>query len=234
MIKDAQLVLLRHGVASDKAEHRTPAEDFARSLSKKGVRQSVNAGRLLRRVGPRFDACYCSPAVRCVQTAVLACQELKGVKPKPKRELLSMSNRDGVGLVQDGGAVLLVLHGPDLDSLVDYLTRRTVDTSRGTIAAVKITNGQGELTQLLTPKQIASMVRPSRAGGRRADRSAALSLTLAREERLPSLRRVQNERRASGRPARIGQVGIAGAAHLSEAPQACELVSRYWPGLSCP
>jgi phosphohistidine phosphatase SixA len=91
MIKDAQLVLLRHGTAADKAENRTPQEDFVRPLTKKGVRQSVNAGRLLRRIGPKLDACYCSPAVRCVQTAVLACQELKGVKPKPKKELLPVA-----------------------------------------------------------------------------------------------------------------------------------------------
>jgi phosphohistidine phosphatase SixA len=185
MDNSGQLILLLHGIAGDKAENRRPADDFARSLTKKGVRQSVNAGRLLRRIGPKFDAAYCSPAMRCVQSAVLACQELKGVKPKPKKELLSMSNSDGVALLKPGGATLLVLHGPDLDSLVHYLTGRTVDTSWGTVVGIKISNGQGTLEQLLTPKQIAGMVEPSRGSGRAAALSEPISLALAAEHYSP-------------------------------------------------
>jgi phosphohistidine phosphatase len=182
MIESGQLWILRHGVAGDKSESNTPEQDFVRALTKKGARQSVNAGRLMRRIAPRFTACYTSPMVRCVQSAVLACAELKGVKPKPKKALINISPAEATGLLEEGKAVLLVGHGPEMNDVVAHLTGRTVDMSRGTLAAVKITNGQGTLDQLLTPKQIRALVKPSRAGSGRAARSAALSLTLAREE----------------------------------------------------
>jgi phosphohistidine phosphatase SixA len=185
MIDRAQLYLLRHGVAGGKFENRTPEEDFVRPLTKKGVRQSINAGKLLRRIAPRFDGCYCSPAVRCAQSAVLACQELKGVKPKPKKELASMSNSEGVALIKDGGCVLLVCHGPEMDDLIKHLTKRVVDISRGTIAGISIKDDHATLDQLLSPKQIASMVKPSRASGRAASLSEPVSLALAGEHHSP-------------------------------------------------
>jgi phosphohistidine phosphatase len=200
MIESAQVFLLRHGVAGGKSESNTPAEDFVRPLTPKGVRQSVNAGKLLRRIAPKFDGCYTSPVVRCVQSAVLACEQLKGVKPKAKQELMSMSNSEGVALIKDGGCVLLVCHGPELDELVHHLTGRTVDTSRGTIAAVKITNGQGTLQTLLTPKQVAAMVKPSKPSRSESAAAAALSapVTLACEPPRPA-RRVRGASRSTTR-----------------------------------
>jgi hypothetical protein len=97
-----------------------------------------------------------------------------------------MSDSEGVALIKDGGAVLIVAHGPQIDSLIHHVTGRTVDTSRGTLAGIQIKDGVGTLTHLLTPKQIASMVKPARGSdsdGRAAALSAALSepVTLACE-----------------------------------------------------
>jgi phosphohistidine phosphatase SixA len=158
MIDNAQLWLLRHGTAADKSPSNSYEEDFVRPLTTKGVRQSINAGKLLRTIAPDFHACYTSARVRCVQTAVLACQELKGVKPKTKKELLEISNSEAVGLIKDSQAVLLVGHGPEFNNIVAHLTGRVVDLSRGTVAEIHVVNNQGELATLLTPKQIASMV----------------------------------------------------------------------------
>ena len=60
-----------------------------------------------------------------MQTAVLASQALD-VLPKAKKSLLTMSPEDGEGLIEDGKAVLIVGHGPELVELVKSLTGRTV------------------------------------------------------------------------------------------------------------
>lgn len=159
MIDDASLWLLRHGTAADKSESNTPEEDYVRPLTRKGVRQSINAGKLLHQIAPKFDACYCSPMVRCVQTAVLACQEMPGVKPKREKKLIGISPKEGEELVKDGHARLLVGHGPELNDLVEHLTGRQVTMSRGTVAAIHVRDGQATLEQLLTPKDVAGMVR---------------------------------------------------------------------------
>jgi phosphohistidine phosphatase len=158
MIADAQLYLLRHGIAADKSDTNTYEQDYVRPLTRKGVRQSINAGKVLRAIAPKLDSCYTSPRVRCVQSAVLACAELKGVEPQRDKALLEPSNEEVVHLVKDGKATLIVGHGPELNDAVQHLTGRVVDMSRGTIAGIQITNGQGKLEQLLTPKDVAGMV----------------------------------------------------------------------------
>jgi hypothetical protein len=100
LIKDAQLILLRHDAPATRSRAARPPRTSPGHSG--GVRQTVNATRLLPRIGPKIDACYCSPAVGCVQSAVLACQELKGVKPKPHALLsgrrLTPPYRSGVDL----------------------------------------------------------------------------------------------------------------------------------------
>jgi phosphohistidine phosphatase SixA len=158
MIDDAQLWLLRHGEAVAKSDSETPAENLARPLTAKGVRQSINAGKLLRELAPPFAACYCSPALRTKQTATLACQQL-GIKAQPKKALLALSPHEGEALVKDGAAVLLVGHGPGwCDDLVQHLTGREVAMRKGAVAGIHIVNGQGSLDTLLTPSDIAGMV----------------------------------------------------------------------------
>lgn len=160
MVDDARLYLLRHGAASGKSDSNTYEDDYVRPLNAKGVRQSIDAGKVLRKIAPRIDHATCSPRIRCVQTAVLTCQELKGtVQPHRDKQLLQMSNHAGERLITDGQANLAVVHGPEMDDLIKKLTGRDVHVSRGTIAGIHIVNGQGTLEQLLTPKDTAAIAR---------------------------------------------------------------------------
>lgn len=159
MIDNADLYLLRHGIAADKSASNTYEEDYVRPLTVDGVRQADDAGKVLRQIAPRFHACYTSPRIRTVQTAVLACQHLKGnVTPERDKDLLNMSMHDGQALIKDHAATLIVGHGPELNELVKKLTGRDVDLSRGAVAGIHVHNGQGSLTNLLTPKDIAGIV----------------------------------------------------------------------------
>jgi 2,3-bisphosphoglycerate-dependent phosphoglycerate mutase len=69
------LVLLRHGESIWNQENRfTGWTDV--SLSERGVREAMAAGRLLRDAGLRFDVAYCSLLKRAIKTLWLALEEL--------------------------------------------------------------------------------------------------------------------------------------------------------------
>lgn len=157
MIDNAHLWLLRHGAASGKSDTNTFEQDYVRPLTRKGVQQSIDAGKVLAELSPTIDAAYTSPRVRCVQSAVLACQELKGVEPHRDKTLLEMTSKAGEALAKDGQATLIVGHGPELNDLVEHLTGRQVTLAKGAIAGVHIKDGQGTLQQLLTPGDVAGM-----------------------------------------------------------------------------
>ncbi len=59
MIESGQPSCFGHGRAG--AQLEDAAADFARPLTRKGRCQSVDAGQLLRQVGPKVDACYTEP-----------------------------------------------------------------------------------------------------------------------------------------------------------------------------
>ena len=62
--------LLRHADAED----GTP--DSERKLTKKGRKQAKNAGKALKALGVKPEACFTSPKVRAAETARLVCEEL--------------------------------------------------------------------------------------------------------------------------------------------------------------
>ena len=119
---------LRHGDAED------GVDDFARELTKKGERQSRDAGRALAALDVHLDACLTSPLVRAVQTADLACEAL-GLEPEQVNEL-SGGSFDPNGLVAGRGDVLLVGHEPDFSRAVGDLTGARIEMKKGGIAAV--------------------------------------------------------------------------------------------------
>lgn len=156
MIEKAELWLLRHGTANGKSGDRSDLEDYARALTKKGVRQSIDAGRLLHKLA-KVDKVYTSPRVRCVQSAVLVAEQL-GAPFKRDKRLDHHQKHDPLEHVKDGGCVLLVCH-KDVADQVKQLTGRTVEMSRGSLAKVSIVNGQATLDKLLSPADVARLLR---------------------------------------------------------------------------
>jgi phosphohistidine phosphatase len=126
------LWLLRHGDAAQ------GSPDAERPLTKKGEAQSRAAGRALKALGVRMDACLTSPKVRAADTARLAC------------EALGIESTLAAGL---GENVLLVGHDPDFSMAVHELTGAQVRMKKGGLAAVE----KGELKVLLRPGELAAI-----------------------------------------------------------------------------
>ncbi len=138
--------LLRHGDAAD------GSPDAERPLTKKGEKQSRNAGRAIAKLGVTMDACLTSPKVRAAETARLACEAL-GIDPtlEPK---LAGGPFDAEALAAGlGENVLLVGHDPDFSMAVHDLTGAQVRMKKGGLAGVE----KGELIVLLRPVELAAI-----------------------------------------------------------------------------
>lgn len=132
---------LRHGEAED------GDDDFERRLTKKGERQSLDAGKTLAALGVKFDACLSSPKLRARDTARLACEPL-GLEVTID-DRLEGGPFDALDLAVGFDEVLLVGHEPDFSSAIGELTGGLVDLKKGGIAAVDVR----ELRLLLRPKE---------------------------------------------------------------------------------
>ena len=121
--------LLRHGDAED-GEGKPDAE---RELTKKGERQSREAGRAMKAIGVKLDVCLSSPKVRARQTAELACAELGASIELDER--LAGGDFDPLELAAGRGEVLLVGHEPDFSRAVAIVTGSRVKLKKGGLAA---------------------------------------------------------------------------------------------------
>jgi phosphohistidine phosphatase len=139
------LWLLRHG----EAEEGSP--DSERRLTKKGRRQSRDAGAALAKLGVKIDACLTSPKVRAYDTARLACEPL-GTEPRHEPKLAG-GPFDAEQLAAGLGEVLLVGHDPDFSMAIHDMTGAQVRLKKGGLAGVDT----GELIVLLRPSETAAI-----------------------------------------------------------------------------
>lgn len=124
------LYLLRHGDAED-----GHGDDAARRLTKKGERQSVNAGQALAALGVAIDACFASTRVRAADTATLACYALDVVPELT--DALRGGPFDALELASGRGNVLLVGHEPDFSDEIARLTGANVKLKKGGLAILE-------------------------------------------------------------------------------------------------
>jgi phosphohistidine phosphatase len=147
-----ELWLLRHG----EAEPHDARPDEERRLTPRGERQSRDAGAALARLGVELAAAYTSPRVRALDTARLACESL-GADPEVVDALSGGWDADGARELlaghEDGDAILVVGHEPDLSQVVHDLTGGRVNLKKGGIAAVRVDGARAELFVLLRPKE---------------------------------------------------------------------------------
>ena len=140
------LWLLRHGDAAD------GSPDAERPLTKKGEKQSRNAGQALAAIGVKLDACLTSPKVRAADTARLACEPF-GIEPQLEPKLAG-GPFDAEALAAGlGENVLLVGHDPDFSMAVHDLTGAQARMKKGGLAGVE----KGEIKVLLRPDELAAM-----------------------------------------------------------------------------
>jgi len=120
--------ILRHGDAED----GVGKPDADRDLTEKGERQSVNAGRALRKLGVELDACLASPKVRAHRTATLACRVLGTDVELDQR--LAGGDFDPLELAAGRGEVMLVGHEPDCSRAIALVTGSRVKMKKGGLA----------------------------------------------------------------------------------------------------
>src|SRR5919197_759482 len=138
--------LLRHGEAED------GSPDAQRRLTKKGERQSRQAGEALAKLGVKLDACLTSPKVRASDTARLACEPL-GIEPQHEPKIAG-GPFDAKALAAGlGDNVLLVGHDPDFSMAVHALTGAQARMKKGGLAGVE----KGEIKVLLRPDELAAI-----------------------------------------------------------------------------
>ena len=122
--------LLRHGDA-EAGEGKPDAE---RELTKKGERQSRDAGAALKALGVELDLCIASPKVRAKDTAALACKSLEIEVEEDER--LAGGDFDPLEIAAGRGDVILVGHEPDFSRAVAAVTGSRVKLKKGGIAAI--------------------------------------------------------------------------------------------------
>jgi len=137
--------LLRHADAED----GTP--DAERKLTKKGRKQAKNAGKALKAMGVKPEACFTSPKVRAAETARLVCEQL-GVEYalEPK---LAGGPFDAEALAAGLRDVVLVGHDPDFSMAVHDATGAQVRMKKAGLAGIE----KGELIVLLRPAELAAI-----------------------------------------------------------------------------
>lgn len=161
MIDHADLWLLRHAVSVDPDGDYSDPEDYARPLTKQGVRQAVAAGRLLE-LTANVDRAFASPRVRTLQTMALA----YGTGFKRDRALDHGPAGAPLEHAKDGHVTLVVGHHV-LSDAIEKATGRQVDLEIGGLAKLEVRDGQWKLARLLTPADIARLAGgPVSAGAR--------------------------------------------------------------------
>ena len=120
------LVLLRHGVAVERAEFDY-AGDAARPLTAKGKKQLRHVAAAMAAMELNFDLILSSPLVRARATAEIVAADLKLRKRlvfadelKPGGDAKKLVQKIA-GLKKVPGSVLLVGHEPDFSELISLL-----------------------------------------------------------------------------------------------------------------
>jgi phosphohistidine phosphatase len=117
----ANLILWRHAEAE---EHSKSAADFDRVLTKSGHKDAAKMAKWLNKYLPENTAVFCSPAVRCLQTAA-ALQALSSINVEVVDFLSVDSTPEMIAskIINDDSSqtVLIVGHQPNLGVLITKL-----------------------------------------------------------------------------------------------------------------
>ncbi|BDG10865.1 SixA phosphatase family protein [Anaeromyxobacter paludicola] len=157
-----KLVLLRHGIAEDRA----PGGDEARRLTRPGRKKLARGARGLARLLDEVDAWAASPLARAVETARIAADELGGpddpeeldaLRPEaPPGALLPWLRRQPVA-----STALVAGHAPHLPALAAFLLGAPgplFELEKGGACLLELPRapraGSARLGWLLTAKQL--------------------------------------------------------------------------------
>ena len=154
------LYIVRHGIAVDRTDPKSPAE-AERPLTAEGVKKTRSAALGLRSLGAKPDALFTSPYVRAAQTAEIFAEALgfSLEKIRSSESLKPAANpADFLKEIAHARAkeVMCFGHAPHLDQLISNLSgARGVFTElrkAGIACFERSADSRWDLLWLLTPK----------------------------------------------------------------------------------
>ncbi len=150
-----RLYFLRHGIAHD-PDGVTP--DALRELTAEGIWRTRRSARMMKMLHIDLDRLYCSPLVRCRQTADIIAAAL-AIAVQVREELSPGFDLEDVDRLThdlgEGAEILFVGHEPDLSRIVCDLTGARVQMKKGALVRVDVIAYQplaGEMAYMLSPK----------------------------------------------------------------------------------
>ena len=157
------LYLVRHGIAVDRADPKSPTEP-ERPLTAKGVQKARSAALGLKELRVNPDVFITSPYVRAAQTAEIFAEAL-GFSPEKIRtsEALKPAGDPSEALKEiarlKAKEVMCFGHAPHLDQIITHLVGARGDFTSLKKAGVaclerKSAAGRWELLWILTPKML--------------------------------------------------------------------------------
>jgi phosphohistidine phosphatase len=157
------LILLRHGIAE---EPTAAKRDEDRSLTAEGHSKMKEISRGLAEALPKTDAIYCSPLLRCVQTALWVSKGYSSKANVTTTDALAPGStpEQFLQLVATITArrVVIVGHEPNLTRALAAITGiadlRALELKKGACYGVRIgADGQATFEWLLTPRVLRKM-----------------------------------------------------------------------------
>jgi phosphohistidine phosphatase len=159
-----RLHLMRHGIAIHREDPSCPAEG-ERPLTTEGLKKTTEVARGMRKMGIEPEIVLTSPYLRAVQTAEIACTELKVETKKMIRAEALLPNAKASLLFDElaklkASEVLCCGHAPNLDEVIAYaLGSKTAITELkkagvATLELGSLAPPRGKLAAIYTPKAL--------------------------------------------------------------------------------
>lgn len=146
------LYFMRHAEAADDVQ-----DDAARPLTKRGIKRTENAAKVLEKLGINPAHIYASPRVRAQETAKIVADALgKRVETRPECDFdfsVEVVRNMIMGFAPTV-EIMFVGHNPSMSSVVQAICGAEVGMKKGAIARIDLMPNQmrGELVWLVTPK----------------------------------------------------------------------------------
>jgi phosphohistidine phosphatase len=160
-----QLYIVRHGIAIDREDSKSPPE-AERYLTEEGVERTKQVAEAVAALGIHADLMFSSPYVRAMQTAAIFASELEYSKQKIRRtDSLLPGAEPGAFLRElarekDVPIVFCFGHAPHVDGLLAAAvgaSRHITSMKKAGVALVelkRLSPPNGQLVWLMTPKLV--------------------------------------------------------------------------------
>jgi phosphohistidine phosphatase len=160
-----QLYIVRHGIAIDREDSKSPPE-AERYLTEEGVERTKQVAEAVAALGIHADLMFSSPYVRAMQTAAIFASELEYSKQKVRQtDGLLPGAEPGAFLRElarekDASTVFCFGHAPHVDGLLAAAvgaSRHITSMKKAGVALVelkRLSPPNGQLVWVITPKLI--------------------------------------------------------------------------------